>query len=174
MAKLTIPLTAVQIGGNLRDWFYNNVVLNSEITYKPEGANLVVNDDFATNKLVMNQQAIINILAEGGEVSEYLAGIRAPNTLGAVTVPVGLPERTNILGQTVNFLNWFSNKAELWVEDVGDEFIFYTNPFAGSVDKYLTASQMEIIRQINTGTITILTVAEVQAVVESGWTKQIV
>lgn len=172
MAKITIPLSSVQITGTLHDWFYNNVQLNSEISNQPSGGNLMINDINATNKLVLSQVQILNILTAGGEVEEYLAGIRAPNSLAGVTVPSGLPDHETIIENPKNFEQWISNRAELWTEDAGDEFIFYTNPHARSRDEYLTASQMEIIRQLNTTDITILTVAEVQAVVASGWTKR--
>ena len=175
MTKITIPVDSAKSGGNLYTLVDDLTNLNSEVSKTRDNGNLIINDNAASSeqKIIIDQATLLSILAEGGEVTEYLMGIRMPSTFSATDVPAGLPWRVNVLGTTRRFRDWFLDGAEVWIKVGGDEFLFYTNPAAGlaSPSEYLTGSQMEIIRQLNTVTITILTVSEVQTLVASGWNK---
>lgn len=175
MTKIIIPVDSAKNGGNLYTLIDDLSNLNSQVSKTRDNGNLIINDNTASDaqKILIDQSILLSILNEGGEVEEYLMGIRIPNTFANTDVPIGLPWRKNVLGTTRKFRDWFLDGAEVWIEQAGDEFIFYTNPAAGlaSPSEYLKGSQMEIIRQLDTANITILTVDEVQAVVSSGWNK---
>ena len=71
------------------------------------------------------------------------------------------------------FLEWFLPGAELWTEDASTGIMFYTNPAAGlaSPADYLTGSQMEIIRQLDTINYSILSTTDADVITATGWTK---
>ena len=173
--KITIPVNSAKAGGNLYELVDDLTNLNSEVSRTRDNGNLILNDNIASQaqKMTMDQATLLSILSEGGELEEHLMGIRIPSTFSNTSVPVGLPYRTNVLGAVRTFTNWFLNGAEVWIKVGGAEFIFYTNPAAGlaSPSQYLKGSEMEIVRQLNTATITILSVEEVAALVVSGWNK---
>jgi len=176
MAKIILPISSVQTGGNLKNWFQDRVDVNTELTVNRSNGSVIINDINASTeqKIVLTQQELLDILAESGEVEEYLAGIRMPKSFGTTDVPSGLPFRLNVIDVVRKFKDWFLDGAEVWFENSGDELIFYTNPAGGlaSISEYLKASEMEIIRQLDTINITILTISEVQSTVATGWTKK--
>lgn len=173
MAKITLPIASVQTGGNLRDWFIDLLTINNEIVRQRDNGNVIIKDDNASpvNKIKLTQQEILDILSEGGEVEEYMAGIRMPASFANTNVPASVPNPTNILDNPRTFVQWFGFGAEVWIEGQ-DEFAFFTNPLAGAAgpSQYMTGSQMEDIRQLDTVNITILTTEEVEAL---GWTKKV-
>lgn len=173
--KITIPNSSILVGGNLETWYLNTTRVNNTLSITPNNGDMIINDANTSFKIILNQAELLAILAEGGEVEEAVFGIRCPNTLANQSVPVSLPYHTNILGDVDLFKNWFGEGSEVWREDAGDEFIFYNNPIGrnAALSDYLKGSQIEIIRQLDGVNITILAVAEVAAVVSSGWTKVI-
>ena len=173
MTKIIIPVDSAKNGGNLYTLVDDLSNLNSEVSKTRDNGNLIIDDDTASaeQKLEIDAATLLSILQEGGQVQEYLMAVRAPNALAMQDVPAGVPYRTNVLGQTRIFLNWFLDGAEVWTENAGNEFIFYTNPAPSLGAQGLTASEIEIIRQLDVANITVLTVAQAQAVVASGWNK---
>ena len=173
MSKIIIPAATAEVGGNLFDLVYNGSILNSEVANTLENGNRIIDDANASagQKLVITESGIIEILAEGGEIENYLFGIRQPSASAALDVPEGVPLRLFILGDVRNFSEWFSNNADVWLNEVNDEIIYYNNPNP-SGGPILKASEAEIIRQIDTVSYSFLTVAEVQAIVlDPNWVK---
>ena len=173
MAKITVPQATAEVGGNLFDVIYNGSVLNSEVANTLENGSRIIDDSNASveQKLVIEESVILEILTEGGEIENYLFGIRQPSASATIDVPVGVPSRLFILGAVRNFSQWYSSNADVWLNEVTDEIIYYIspNPSDGLI---LKASEAEIIRQIDTGTYSFLTVAEVQAIiVDTDWVK---
>jgi len=175
MAKITVPVTSAQNGGNLYALIDDLTNLNSQVTRIRDNGSLVIDDTEADGfqKLNTDQVQLLEILAETGELEEHLMGIHGNNTLANTLVPVGLPIRTNALGDVKVFKDWFLPGSELWTEDAGTGIAFLTNPAAGlsAPSDYLTGSQMEIIRQLDVVNYSILTVDELTALTASGWTK---
>ena len=174
--KIFFPVESAEQGGNLYPMIDDLSNLNSEVSKTRDNGVLTIDDTNTSEsqKLAMDQANLLLILAEsGGEMTEYIMGIRVPNTFAVQDVPVGLPKRKNVLGEIRKIKDWYVDGAEVWREDGGNEFIFYTNPFGGlsSIADYLTGSEMEIIRQVNVSTHTILSVEEVAVIVATGWTK---
>lgn len=169
MSKVTIPLIAVEIGGTLNSWYYNNCVLRSDVVKTTDDVNATAADSFE-----FSLADVASILAEGGEVSEYLMAVQSPIALLDTDVPEGLPNRLTLDGTATEvakqFKNWLVPGAEIWVKDDDTEILFYTNPFAGGVSQYLKGSEISIINSI-AGTVSILTIANAELETSTGWTK---
>ena len=182
MTKITIPIAATTgPGGALYSLVDNLSNQNSEVEKTQEGTDLVI--DYTNvvkpeNKLNADESVILSILAESGDIENYLFGIRQPSASASLKVPEGVPLREFILYGTDpvaanlrNFSQWYSNNADVWLNDVTDEIIYYNNPNP-SGGPILTASEAEIIRQIDTVNYSFLTVEEVQAIVlDPNWVK---
>ena len=177
--KLFISVDGVKTGGALHDLAKDLAIVNSGVRKEPLVTNTdvqLIDDTDApqAQKLKMDQVQLLEILADpDGEMTEYIMGIRVPNSLATQPVPDGLPFRKNALGEVRLIKDWFLPGSQIWREDGGDEFIFYTNIAGGlaSVADYLTGSQMEIIRQLDIVNHFILSVEEVALIVASGWTE---
>ena len=180
MAVITIPKETAEVGGNLFDLVYNGSVLNSEVADIIAGTNRIIDDTNASpsQKLVIDEAGILDILAEGGDIENYLFGIRQPSASASLKVPEGVPLREFILYNTDpvaanlrNFSQWYSNNADVWLNEVSDEIIYYNNPNP-SGGPILKASEADIIRNIDTDNYSFLTVAEVQTIVlDPNWVK---
>ena len=175
MTLITIPVDEAKSGGSLYTLVDDLTNLNSEVsnTRDESGDNLIIDDSGASSeqKLEIDEANILAILAAGGEIENYLFGIRQPSASASIDVPVGVPSRLFILGAVKNFSQWFASNADVWLNEVTDEIIYYNspNPSDGLI---LKASECEIIRQIDTGTYSFLTVAEVQTIIlDPNWTK---
>lgn len=174
MTKIVIPIEAATgPSGSLFDLVNNVGNLYNEVTKIPDSVNFTMDDVGASpdQKLVINESNILSILATGGDISAYLFGIRAPISSALIDVPVGVPLRTNILGEVKLFKDWFLPGAEVWQNSSLGEIIYYNNPNpSGSPD--LLASEAELIRQIDISAYSFLTISEVETIVAgSGWIK---
>ena len=175
MTQITIPVDEAKSGGTLYTLVDDLTNLNSEVsnTRDESGDNLIIDDIGASSeqKLEIDEANILAILASGGEIENYLFGIRQPSASATLDVPVGVPSRLFILGAVKDFSQWFASNADVWLNDTTDEIIYYNSPNP-SDSLILKASEAEIIRQIDTGTYSFLTVAEVQAIiVDTDWVK---
>ncbi len=175
MTLITIPIDEAKQGGSLYPLVDDLTNLNSEVsnTRDESGDNLIIDDTGASSeqKLEIDEANILAILAVGGEIENYLFGIRQPSASATLDVPVGVPSRLFILGAVKMFSQWFASNASVWLNNVTDEIIYYNQPNPSDAI-ILTASESEIIRQIDTGTYSFLTVAEVQAIiVDTDWVK---
>lgn len=170
MAKLTIPLSAVQNGAPFFGWYYNNCILkSSQISLTTDVTNA-----YAINSFNLAWSAINTLLTNGGEMEFYLMAVRANIDLLADTVPDGCPNRMtyNTSGIQVpkTFNNWLVPGSDWWKKDDDTEILFLTNPFAGNEDKYLKASEIKLIDDLP-NTISILKQSDAMTLVSSGWTK---
>lgn len=173
MTKIIIPAATAEVGGALFDLVYNGAVLKTDVKNKLENGKRIIDDSNASpdQKLVIDEAQILEILAEGGEIENYLFGIKAPLSSSNIDVPEGVSLRLNIVDEVRNFKNWFSNNAGVWKNTTTGELIYYNNPNP-SGGPILKASEAEIIRQLDTNMFSFLTVAEVQAeVADSDWVK---
>jgi hypothetical protein len=174
--KITLAVDSAKNGGNLYTLVDDLTNLNSQVAKSQENDILTIDDTNATleQKIPMDQATLLSILAEpNGEISEHLMAIRATNVLAGTLVPAGLPIRQFADGSVVTFIQWFLPGAELWDEDGGNDIIFYTNPAAGlaAITDFLTGSQMEIIRQLDTINYSILSTEDADVITATGWTK---
>lgn len=163
MTKIIVPVESAENGGPLYTFVDDLSNLNSEVSKKREGDNLIIDDSGASSeqKLELDEATILSILAEGGDVEGYVFGIKAPLSSSNVDVPVGLPIRANVNNETRTFKDWFvPQSAEIWKNTVTSEFIYYNNPNPSGLP-YLLASEAELIRQIDTDNYSFMTVAEV-------------
>ena len=174
MIKIIIPITAYQNVPEIYKLVDDLTNLNSEVQKTAEGTNLII--DFPDNikpenKLNADESVILSILDNDGQIEDYLFGIRQPSASASIDVPEDVPLRLFILGAVKNFSQWFANNADVWLNNVTDEIIYYNNPNP-SGGPILKASEAEIIRQIDTVNYSFLTVAEVQTIVlDPNWTK---
>jgi len=165
MSKIEIPIAEVEIGGSLFNFYYNNAIIRSDVQKTTTDTLATASDNFN-----LSISEVASILAGSGEVYEYLMAVRAPIAILGANVPVGLPKRLKWDATVKTFNDWFVPGAELWEKDDNTEIIFYTNPFATNAASYLLGSEISIINQIG-ASVTILTIADAQAVTASGWTK---
>ncbi len=177
MSVITIPvIAATGPSGTLYELVDNSTNLNSEVsrTRSIDGLNLILDDTNASTeqKITVDETNILAILAAGGDIENYLFGIRQPgNSTINLDVPVGVPSRQFITQAVKSFSQWFANNADVWLNTVLDELLYFNqpNPSDGII---LTASESELIRQIDTGTFSFLTVAEVQTLIQdTNWVK---
>ena len=176
--KIIIPEVELKVGGALHTLAINLTVTNSQVDITTQGSISTIDDENARaeQKVTPDEATILSVLAVGGEIEDYLHGIRAPisggNSIAGLDVPDGVPQDTFIfpLGNKRTILQWFANNAEVWKKDDNSEIIFYNNPLpSGGV--VLKASESELIRQMDTVNISFMTVEEVQTEVVTGWTK---
>ncbi|MCK5603127.1 hypothetical protein KAR91_14685, partial [Candidatus Pacearchaeota archaeon] len=138
-----------------------NLIIDFSSVIKPE------------NQLQADQSVILSIIENGGQIENYLFGIRQPSASGALDVPAGVPSREFIYppDSIRSFSQWFSKNASVWLNNVSDEFIYYNSPNP-SDSIILTATESEIIRQLNTLYYSFLTVKEVLLITEDpNWIK---
>ena len=88
MSKLTIPLSAVNVGGALHNWYYNNCVLRSDVVKSTDDNNAYAIDNFN-----LNWNAINILLGNSGDIEFYLMAVHANIALLGDNVPDGLPNR---------------------------------------------------------------------------------
>jgi hypothetical protein len=169
MTKLTFPLSVVEVGGALFNWYYNNVQLRSDVTKSSDASNA-----YAVNNFGLTFNAIKTLLTNGGDVEFYLMAVHANIDLLGDTVPDGLPNRMtyNISGTQIpkTFNYWFNTGSDKWKKDDNSEIVFLTNPFAGNEDQYLKGSEIKLIEDMP-NTIEILKYQDALDLVDSGWTK---
>lgn len=169
MSKITIPISEVQIGGSLFNFYYNNCILRSDVAKETNSINATAIADFN-----LSIGEVGSILNNGGEVEEYLMSVKGPIALLDQDVPEGLPNRLTLDGTAQEipkqFKNWLVPGAEIWIKDDQTEIIFYTNPFAGNQEKYLKGSEISIINQIS-AQVNILTIEDSENETSTGWTK---
>jgi len=167
-----MPAVEAQVGGSLHTLALDLTIVNTEVSRTTEGDNLIIDDENASaeQKMSPDETTILSILTVGGQIEDYLHGIRAPISIATEDVPEGVPIRTNKFGTVKKFVDWFLPGAEVWKKDDNSEVIFYNNPNP-SAGTLLTASESELIRQIDTATYSFMTVEEVTAEVANGWTK---
>ena len=169
MSKITIPKTETDIGGSMNTWFFNEALSVSNIIKSTESGNQ--NIEGSINMSIID---VADILDAGGEVKEYLMAIKAPIALLDSDVPDPLPNNKTLDGSAQEILKTFSGwlvpGAEIWLKDDDTEILFYTNPFAGNENSYLTGTEIKIIVDIN-GSVDALTIADAEILTASGWTK---
>lgn len=170
MAKVTLPIAEIEIGGSMQQWHYDNAIIRTDVK-----KSIVGSDSITEGTLDLALANVAAILGVAGEVEAYLMAVQAPIALLDTDVPAGLPRNTTLDGSAVEvpkqFKNWFVLGAEIWKKDDDTQIIFYTNPFAGNVSQYLKGSEISIINDIG-GSVDILTVTAAQAIIDGGgWTK---
>lgn len=182
MTLITIPVDEAKQGGALYPLVDDLTNLNSEVsnTRDESGDNLIIDDSNASSeqKLVIDEANILAILAAGGEIENYLFGIRQPSASAGIKVPEEVPMREFILyskspvaANLKTFGQWFDNNASLWLNEVTDEIIYYNQPNPSN-SIILTASESDIIRRIDELNYSFMTVSEVQSEVENpDWVK---
>lgn len=174
MTKIRIPLVAYQTIPAIYKLVDDLTNLNSQATKHAEGDNLII--EFPTNikdenKFKGDESVILSILAEGGEIEDYLFAIKQPNASSTTDVPEGVPSRLFRLGAVRNFSQWFGGNAEVWVNDTTNEFMYYNLPNPSDAI-ILKASESELIRQLDTNTFSFHTVAEVKVFEQDpNWVK---
>ena len=165
--KITIPISAALNGGSLYILVDDLTNTNSGISKSTLGDNLVIEDN-PNIPIKMDQATLLQILAEGGEIQDHLMAIKVPTSMANTTVPVGVPYRENVIGNARSFAEWFLYGAQVWIDGPGGFFIFYTNPLgsASAQGSYLKASEMSLIRDLDTASIEILSTDEATIQIE--------
>ena len=184
MASEKITLTIASTtgpGGPLYQMVDNLRNQNSEVEMTQEGTNLIIdysNVVKSENRLNADEAIILDILANDGDIENYLFGIRQPSASAGLKVPEDVPMREFILynlnpvpANLKNFGQWFGGNASVWLNNVTSEIIYYNQPNPSN-SIILTASESKLIKDIDEVNYTFLTVAEVQTIVlDPNWVK---
>lgn len=170
--KLRIPTNQITSGQTLQSFYDDLIKVNSGLIVQTDNGNVIINDDNATVKMIINEAELLAILAADGEVEEHLMSIQATAAINITLVPSELPASKFITGGARQFFEWFMPGAEAWTEDEDNGIIFRTNPLAGLVNKtgYLKGSEMKTIKDLDPEKYSILTNAEADAITKNGWT----
>ncbi len=171
--KLTIPTSEILSGQPLQNFYDDLIKVNSQLSVQTDNGNVIINDNNATVKIIIDETELLNVLSAGGEVEEHLMSIHATDAIKQTEVPNTLPHYKFADGSIKKFIEWFVFGSEAWVEDgAPDGIMFRSNPLAGLVGPsgYLTGSQMKIIKDLN-GSNEILTNSEADVITSGSWTK---
>jgi len=167
MSLITIPVVAAQNGGNLYTLVDDLTNLNSEVSRLRQNDDLLIDDIEASVSIEIDETLLLSILAEGGEVEQYLFAVNAPLSLGVTPVPAGVPYRDNAINEVKQFKDWFLFGSELWINNTTSRIIFYSNPLGAQADisQYLKGSEVKLIKDVDSANINILTLDEAQAAI---------
>jgi hypothetical protein len=162
--KITIPADSAKNGGALYTLIDDLTNLNSQVDRIRENSDLIIDDIASSVKIEVDQATLLSILGESGEIEEALFAVKMPTSFANTIVPAGVPYRDNVIGNARQFDEWFITGSEVWIDATNGFFVFYTNPLgvAGAESTYLKASEIELIRQLDTVNISILTLEEAQ------------
>lgn len=175
--KLIIPTVEILSGGDpdIQTLVNDLGNTNSDFTNTTVGDNQIITDTLASpsNKINMDQETLLKILAVNGDMEEHLMAIRVDDAFAVLDVTDGLPRRKNVIGQIRKFVDWFIEGSEVWRENVGTGIIFMSNPAGGlaGISDYLKGSEMEIIRLLNTDDYSIMSRADADVITNVGWTQ---
>ena len=166
MAKVTLPITEVELGGSMQTWHYDNALIRSDVNKKTENGNSITE-----GILELPIATLGAILGVGGEIEAYLMAVRAPLSILETDVPAGLPRNIYFDHVAKTFRAWFVPGAEAWVNNVTNEVIFYTNPFAGNVSQYLKGSEIAILHGLPSTNALLLEEAQVIIDTDPNWVQ---
>lgn len=159
-----MPIAEVRTGGSLESLYYDSALIRSDILKSTTEMEAIAEGVF---NMTINE--VNDVLVAGGEVEGYLMAIKADKSLFDEVVPDGLPNRLTFNGNPKTFDSWLVPGAEVWLKDDDSEIIFYTNPFAGNENSYLTGTEIKIIHLMPNAEA--ITVEDAKAETASGWVK---
>ena len=168
--KITIPEIAYQNVPDIYKIVDDLANINSQALKYREGDNIIVEfpDNIKDeNKFKGDQDMILLILDNGGQIENYLFGIKQPSSSAGIDVPVGVPLRLFKGDGVRNFLQWFALNSQTWINNVTDEIMYYTDPNPSGV-AILKASEAKLIKDIDPENFTFHTISEVQEILKPG------
>ncbi len=178
--KFIVPTISIQKGGSLEDFYYDLLIVRSDLSKIPDDGNTIVQGE-----LVLSVSQVYEILVAGGEVEQYLMAVKADIALFGDDLPDDLPNRNTLdevgAAEIRKFKNWFDTSAEVWRKDTGDKIYFLTNPIGTSINKYLKGNEILILFSSFGGdspsvidrNLEVSTIAEFQEEIATGWTQVI-
>ncbi len=149
--KIILLKTSIEPGGALESLceklLSGNPYLAQTATESEDGNYLILDDTGSRINLNINQSKLELLVANGGDVEEGILAIKVNSTFKDLPVDAGMPFELNAFGEGRTYANWFVPGAEIYKEDAGNGYIFYTNPGAGvaNASQYLKASQIKTI-----------------------------
>ena len=149
--KIILLKTSIEPGGNLNDLYEKllsgNPYLAQTATESADGLYLILDDTGSRINLNINQTKLELLVANGGDIEEGLFAVKVDDTFKDLPIDAGLPFEKNVFSESRTYANWFVYGSQVYKEDAGNGYIFYSNPGAGvaSASQYLKASQIKTI-----------------------------
>ena len=149
--KIILLKTSIEPGGALEVLYEKllagNPYLAQTATESEDGLHLILDDTGSRINLNISQSKLELLVANGGDIEEGLFAIKVDNTFKALPIDAGMPFEKNVFGESRTYADWFVYGAQVYKEEAGNGYIFYTNPGAGvaNAHQYLKASQIKTI-----------------------------
>lgn len=149
--KIILLKTSIEPGGNLNvlcgKLLSGDPYLAQTATESEDGAYLILDDTGSRINLNINQTKLELLVANGGDIEEGIFAIKVDSTFMDLPIDAGMPFEKNVFSESRTYANWFVYGSQVYKEDAGTGYIFYTNPGAGvaKASQYLKASQIKTI-----------------------------
>lgn len=175
--KIILLKTSIEPGGALEILYEKllsgNPYLAQTATESEDGEYLILDDTGSRINLNINQTKLELLVANGGDIEEGIFALKVDDTFKALPIDVGMPFEKNVFGEGRTYADWFTYGAQVYKEDAGNGYIFYTNPGAGvaKASQYLKASQIKTIIDLDAA-FSCMSTQKFKADYEGqGWTK---
>lgn len=149
--KIILLKTSIEPGGSLNELcgklLSGDPYLALKSATSEDGNYLILDDTGSRSNLDINQTKLELLVANGGDIEEGLFAVKVDDTFKDLPIDAGMPFEKNVFSGSRTYANWFVHGAQVYKEDAGNGFIFYTNPGAGvaNASQYLKASQIKLI-----------------------------
>ena len=175
--KIILLKTSIEPGGALESLYEKllsgNPYLAQTATESDDGNYLILDDTGSRINLNINQSKLELLVANGGDIEEGIFALRVDSAFKDLQIGAGFPFEKNVFGESRTYANWFIYGSQVYKEDAGNGFIFYTNPGAGvaKASQYLKASQIKTIIDLDPA-FSCMSTQKFKADYEGqGWTK---
>ncbi len=149
--KIILLKTSIEPGGAL-ETLYNkllagNPYLAQTATESEDGLKIILDDTGSRINLNLNQTKLELLVANGGDIEEGIFAVKVNDSFKDFTIDSGMPFELNAFSEQRTYGNWFVPGAEIYKEDAGTGYIFYSNPGHGAAtaSQYLKGSQIKTI-----------------------------
>jgi len=138
--KIIYPITEALPGGNLHNFDYE-LRMDSDLVIQKNGSNI----EIINGNIELSISQIGQILANGGEVEDYLMVVKAPIAGLVNDVADGLPDRLKPVqgGTEIRKYNDWLTPGNVWTN--ATHFYFLTITVAGT---YLKGSEIKILNDL--------------------------
>lgn len=174
--KVKFTKTSIQNGVANLVALYNNLLAGNPIVTQNatlDDIHFILDDTGSRINFDIDQEALELLVTDGGDIEEGIFAIKVDDTFEDLPIDAGMPFELNAFGESRTYANWFVPGAEIYKEDAGDGYIFYTNPGHGiaNASQYLKACQIKTIIDLDPAFSCMSTQKFKADYFNQGWTK---